>query len=81
MVARAKAILGELESERAALTAAGALTASATGGFEPVQLGLFPPGGDPILKDIAALDIGTLTPLAALNLLAEWQRTLRERPA
>jgi DNA mismatch repair protein MutS len=81
VVARAKAILGELESERAALTAAGALTASATGGFEPVQLGLFPPGGDPILKDIAALDIGTLTPLAALNLLAEWQRTLRERPA
>ena len=81
VVARAKAILGELESERAALTAAGALAAPATGGFEPVQLGLFPPGGDPILKDMAALDIGTLTPLAALNLLAEWQRTLRERPA
>jgi len=81
VVARAKAILGELESERAALTAAGAPASSAAVGSEPVQLGLFPPGGDPILKDIAALDIGTLTPLAALNLLAEWQRLIRERPA
>jgi hypothetical protein len=33
------------------------------------------------LKDLVALDIGTMTPLAALNLLAEWQRLLRERPA
>jgi len=81
VVARAKAILGELESERAALTAAGAPASSAAVGSEPVQLGLFPPGGDPILKDIAALDIGTLTPLAALNLLAEWQRLIRERSA
>jgi DNA mismatch repair protein MutS len=81
VVARAKAILGELESERAALSAAGAPAAAPSVGSEPVQLGLFPPGGDPILKDIAALDIGTMTPLAALNLLAEWQRVLRERPA
>jgi DNA mismatch repair protein MutS len=81
VVARAKAILGELETERAALTAAGTPPSSDALGLEPVQLGLFPPGGDPILKDLAALDIGTLTPLAALNLLAEWQRLIRERPA
>jgi DNA mismatch repair protein MutS len=80
VVARAKAILGELESERAALAAASAPSSPETTGLEPVQLGLFPPGGDPILKDLAALDIGTMTPLAALNLLAEWQRMIRERP-
>jgi DNA mismatch repair protein MutS len=80
VVARAKAILGELESERAALAAASAPSSAETTGREAVQLGLFPPGGDPILKDLAALDIGTMTPLAALNLLAEWQRMIRERP-
>ena len=40
---------------------------------QPAQLTLFPPAHDPILKDLAALDIGELTPLQALNLLAEWQ--------
>ena len=74
VVARAKAILAELESERAALAAAGAPATA-----EPVQLGLFPAGSDPILKDLAALDVGSTTPLQALNLLAEWQRLLRER--
>jgi DNA mismatch repair protein MutS len=74
VVGRAKAILAELESERAAVAAAGAPATA-----EPVQLGLFPPGGDPILKDLAVLDVGSTTPLQALNLLAEWQRLLRER--
>ena len=73
VVTRAKAILADLESERAALTAAAAPP------NQPVQLGLFPPGGDPILKDIAAVELGSTTPLQALNLLAEWQRLLRER--
>jgi len=40
---------------------------------------LFPGSSDPILKDLAALDVGSTTPLQALNLLAEWQRLLRER--
>jgi DNA mismatch repair protein MutS len=73
VIARAKAILADLESERAALTA------GSTSAAEPVQLGLFPGGSDPILKDLAALDVGSTTPLQALNLLAEWQRLLRER--
>jgi DNA mismatch repair protein MutS len=73
VVTRAKAILADLESERAALSAAAAPPS------QPVQLGLFPPGGDPILKDIAAVELGATTPLQALNLLAEWQRLLRER--
>ncbi|HKZ06707.1 MAG TPA: DNA mismatch repair protein MutS, partial [Methylomirabilota bacterium] len=73
VVTRAKAILADLENERAALSVA------ATPPSQPVQLGLFPPGGDPILKDIAAVELGSTTPLQALNLLAEWQRLLRER--
>jgi DNA mismatch repair protein MutS len=74
VVARAKAILADLESERASLAAAGTAASA-----EPVQLGLFPGGSDPILKDLAALDVGSTTPLQALNLLAEWQRLIRER--
>src|SRR5262249_25768991 len=75
VVARAKAILADLESERAALAAAGAAPAAA----EPVQLRLLAGRSDPVLKDLAALDVGATTPLEALNLLAEWQRLLRER--
>jgi len=74
VIARAKAILAELESERAALAAAGGAAPA-----EPVQMGLFPSSGHPVLKDLAALDVGSTTPLQALNLLAEWQRLLRER--
>jgi hypothetical protein len=44
-----------------------------------VQLGLFPPAHDPILKDLAGLEVASMTPLEALNLLAEWQRQLRAR--
>ena len=74
VIQRAREILGELESERAGLA-----TANTPAGPDPVQLGLFPPTGDPILKDLAALDIPSMTPLQALNALAEWQRQLRGR--
>jgi len=74
VIDRARSILGELESERAALTAAAAPATDA-----PVQLGLFPPSGDPLVRDLAALDVASLTPLQALNLLAHWQRQLKER--
>jgi len=75
VIERARGILGELESEREALTAD-----AAPGGEAPVQLGLFPPTGDPIVRDLATLDVTSLTPLQALNLLADWQRRLKERP-
>ncbi|MDP2627116.1 MAG: hypothetical protein Q8Q58_09450, partial [Candidatus Rokubacteria bacterium] len=74
VIDRARSILGELESERAALTAAAAPATD-----PPVQLGLFPPSGDPLVRDLAALDVASLTPLQALNLLADWQRQLKER--
>ncbi len=75
LIDRAKAILADLESERAALT-----PVDPAAGAAPVQLGLFPPAADPIARELGALDVTSLTPLAALNLLADWQRRLRERP-
>jgi len=77
VITRAKAILGELERERTELTAAVAPSPSATG---PAQLGLFTAAHDPLLRELAALDLGAMTPLQALNLLAEWQQRLKTRP-
>ncbi|MGH7374967.1 MAG: MutS-related protein, partial [Candidatus Rokuibacteriota bacterium] len=78
VIARAKAILGELERERSGLQSAVAPAADAEAG--PAQLGLFPPAHDPLLRELAALDLGSMTPLQALNLLAEWQQKLKARP-
>jgi DNA mismatch repair protein MutS len=77
VIARAKTILGELERERGELQAAVTPAAPATG---PAQLGLFPPAHDPLLRELAALDVGGMTPLQALNLLADWQQRLKARP-
>jgi DNA mismatch repair protein MutS len=73
VIERARALLEELAPPR--LPAAAAPAAAG-----PAQLALFPPTPDPLLRELAALDVASLTPLAALNLLAEWQRRLRERP-
>ena len=76
VIERAKAILSELTSESAALSApappAGAPAA-------PAQLPLFSPAPDPVLAELARLDVSGLTPLGALNLLAEWQARVRGR--
>jgi DNA mismatch repair protein MutS len=77
VIARAKAILGELERERSDLQAAVTPEPPATG---PAQLGLCPPTHDPLLRELAALDPGAMTPLQALNLLADWQQRLKARP-
>ncbi|HEY7868178.1 MAG TPA: DNA mismatch repair protein MutS, partial [Methylomirabilota bacterium] len=77
VIERAKAILGELERERRELQAAVTPEPPAAG---PAQLGLFPPAHDPLLRELAALDLGDMTPLQALNLLASWQERLRARP-
>jgi DNA mismatch repair protein MutS len=77
VIARAKAIVSELERERSGLQSAVAPAPSSGG---PAQLGLFPPAHDPLLRELAALDLGAITPLQALNLLAEWQQRLKARP-
>jgi DNA mismatch repair protein MutS len=69
VIARAREILADLSQNPGALV---------PGQPEPgPQLGLFPHTADPVLKELGALDIGSLTPLEALNLLAEWQRRLK----
>ena len=63
VIARAKTLLGELEAE-------GQRRADARDG---AQLGLFAPVPDPIVSELARLDLAHLTPIEALNLLAKWQ--------
>ncbi|HME93244.1 MAG TPA: DNA mismatch repair protein MutS [Methylomirabilota bacterium] len=77
VIARAKAILSELERERHGLQSAVTPTPDPE---EPAQLGLFPATRDPLLLELAALDLGAMTPLQALNRLAEWQQRLKARP-
>jgi DNA mismatch repair protein MutS len=77
VIARAKVILGELERERSGLQSAVTAAPSPEG---PAQLGLFPATRDPLLLELAALDLGAMTPLQALNRLAEWQQQLKARP-
>ncbi|HKQ63491.1 MAG TPA: DNA mismatch repair protein MutS [Methylomirabilota bacterium] len=67
VIARSKALLAELEE-------AGQLRTDAS---DAVQLGLFAPAvPDPMLAELASLDLAHLTPLEALNILAKWQQRL-----
>jgi DNA mismatch repair protein MutS len=75
VIARAREILAELsQSGRAPVSA------EVPGRLENPQLGLFPSAPDPVLKELLALELSTLTPLQALNLLHEWQQRLRSQP-
>ena len=56
------------------------VSAETPGRLENPQLGLFPSAPDPVLKELLALELSTLTPLQALNLLHEWQQRLRSQP-
>jgi DNA mismatch repair protein MutS len=68
VIARSKALLAELEE-------AGQLRTDAS---DAVQLGLFAPAApDPLLAELASLDLAHLTPLEALNMLAKWQEERR----
>ncbi|HEY4911706.1 MAG TPA: DNA mismatch repair protein MutS, partial [Methylomirabilota bacterium] len=73
VITRAREILAELET----LPRASAGTAAVP---QSLQLGLFPHVADPLLKELAVLDVSALTPLQALNLLAEWQQRLKAQP-
>jgi len=67
VIARARALLAELEQEREQRREAD----------DPRQLGLFAPVEHPFAAELAALDLAHLTPIEALNLLAKWQDRLR----
>ena len=69
VVARAKAVLGTLEGEHRVVQGA------APSPPDPEQLGLFlPPKPEPALEELRALDLDRMTPLDALNRLAELKR-------
>ncbi|HEY3101294.1 MAG TPA: DNA mismatch repair protein MutS [Methylomirabilota bacterium] len=69
VIARAKALLARFEDQRQA-------TAEAA---DAVQLGLFTAAAapDPVVAELAALDLAHLTPIEALNLLVKWQQALK----
>ncbi|MGO0123348.1 DNA mismatch repair protein MutS [Desulfothermobacter acidiphilus] len=70
VVQRAGEILEELENHRPVAEGKGRRV---------IQLDLFSGGWEhPLLAELSRLDLDQLTPLKALNLLAEWQERLRE---
>jgi DNA mismatch repair protein MutS len=72
VIARAKALLAELEEARQ----------THADERDAAQLGLFAPAApDPLALELGALDLAHLTPLEALNLLHKWQQRATERGA
>ncbi len=72
VIERAKVLLSELEAARQVEPAAAP--------EHGAQLGLFPAAPHPLLRELATLDLAGLTPLQALNLLAQWQSALKDGP-
>jgi DNA mismatch repair protein MutS len=68
VIERAKALLTQLEAARVTRAAE----------TEAAQLGLFEPAPHPLAVELAKLDLSRLTPLEALNILADWQRRLEK---
>ncbi|HEX3275350.1 MAG TPA: DNA mismatch repair protein MutS [Gemmatimonadales bacterium] len=78
VVHRAREILGTLEGEHRVVPGAPAPPR------DPGQLALFgealpPPPPDPMLDELRRIDVDTLTPLEALNRLAEFKRRAEDR--
>lgn len=78
VIERAKQLLAQLESDH--LDSKGrpklARQRRSIGRDSPYQLMLFVPAAHPVLEAIRQLDINTVTPLRALELLAEWKASL-----
>jgi DNA mismatch repair protein MutS len=75
VVRRAREILGTLEGDHRVVP--GAPEAPR----DPGQLALFtdPPPPDPMLEELRRIDVNALTPLEALNRLAEFKRRAEDR--
>ena len=81
MIERAREVLRELESERTVehLEARrGRNRKGAAPVDEEAQQGLFAPGTHPVLEEIRSIAPETMTPLEALNRLADWKKKLAD---
>ena len=75
VVVRAREVLAEHESSERRLT--GHLTPGSSAAPErPTQLTIFTPLSQPVLEKLREVDLNRLTPLEALNLLAELKRQI-----
>jgi DNA mismatch repair protein MutS len=76
VVSRAREILGTLEGEHRMVPGAAPDAAA-----DPGQLALFsePQTPNPVMEELKLLDVNTLTPLEALNRLADFKRRAGER--
>jgi DNA mismatch repair protein MutS len=76
VVARAREVLGTLEGEHRVVPGAPPVLSQ-----DPGQLALFgePSHPDPMVEELRLLDLDTLTPLEALNRLADFKRRVRDR--
>jgi DNA mismatch repair protein MutS len=79
VIQRAKEILSNLEQQELNEVGQPKLSRSAKPAAEKAgkQLSLFLPAQDAVLKEIRGLNISGLTPLEALNKLANWQERLK----
>ena len=83
LLERAEQVLAELESERTAdhLEADGAGRRARElrpASRAQAELPLFGPASHPVLDEIARLEVERLTPIDALNRLADWKRRIEE---
>ncbi|HTN76334.1 MAG TPA: DNA mismatch repair protein MutS, partial [Pirellulaceae bacterium] len=76
---RAKQVLAHLESEHLDDAGRPKISATKTSAKKrrgDIQMTLFAPYDHPLLDKIRETDVNSLTPLAALQLVSEWQREL-----
>jgi DNA mismatch repair protein MutS len=72
VIERARVVLGELEDEGGSVREA-LVSARERARPGPKQKELFAPPKDPVLEELDRLDVDSLTPLQALQLLAKWK--------
>jgi DNA mismatch repair protein MutS len=77
VISRAKEILAQLEEEHLDAEGKAKIARHADAAKKPrLQLTLFAPAEHPLLDELRRLDVNNLTPLAAFQLLQQWQATL-----
>ena len=77
MIERSKEILAQLEDEHLDGEGRAKIARrSKSAKRAEIQLTLFSPIDHPLLDDVRRLDLNNVTPLAALQLVKQWQETL-----